>query len=599
MNGFIKIITGSLLLSFLFFSCEQDMNISESGSESSSTSTNSNTDNEVEGADYHDEDSDYSWDESDVTDIALNSTSITVSGDGATADGSVVTITAGGNYNIHGTLSDGQVVVNSEEDDAVVRLILNTATIYNSSSSAIYVEEAYKTIVILPSGSENYLSDGATYTFEEDDDEPNATLFSKDDLSIYGDGTLSITANYNDAITSKDGLVIASGNITVSSIDDGIRGKDYLVVRDGNLSITSTGDGMKSDNDEDDGAGCIVIDAGTIKITSDADGMQAENDLVVTSGTITIESGGGSNANLSSDASAKALKATDIIQIDGGTFSINAADDAIHAENTVTINGGTFDMATGDDGIHGDSYVTTNGGTIVVSEAYEGIEAAVITINSGDIWLTTSDDGINASDGSGSSGGMMKSTSSSVYLYLYGGSIVVNASGDGLDCNGTAVMTGGDIIVHGPTSSSNGALDYDQGFTVSGGILFAAGSSGMAEGFSSSSSQYSLKITFSSTQSANTIVHLETESGEEVFTYAPEKSFASVIFTSPELSNGETYNLYYGGSSTGDLVDGAYEGGEYTAGTLYNTFTISSSVTSVGSSSSGGGGNTGGGGGGR
>jgi hypothetical protein len=181
------------------------------------------------------------------------------------------------------------------------------------------------------------------------------------------------------------------------------------------------------------------------------------------------------------------------------------------------------------------------------------------------------------------------------HLYVNGGYIAVDATGDGLDINGPIDMTGGTIIVNGPIASNNGALDYTGAFNITGGFLVAVGSSGMAQAPSASSTQYSVMYNFASAQAAGTIVHIETNGGEEILTFVPTKAYQSVVLSSPELENGSTYVVYSGGSSTGSVADGLYSGGAYTAGTQVAEFTISSMVTGAGAA---GGGLPGGGGGG-
>lgn len=270
--------------------------------------------------------------------------------------------------------------------------------------------------------------------------------------------------------------------------------------------------------------------------------------------------------------------------IDGGTFTINTDDDAVHSNGSIIINGGTFSLASADDGLHADLALTVNSGDINVVQSYEGLESAVITINNGNIRVAASDDGINVAggvDGSGIGRDMFASTGSN-YLYINGGYVYVDAGGDGIDVGGSFEMTDGVVVVNGPTEQMNGALDYDGDFKMTGGFIVAAGSSGMAEAPGTSSSQLSMLVYLTSSQSAGTLIHIQNSAGEDVLTFAPAKSYQSVAFSSPELVNGETYTVYTGGSATGTAVDGLYQDGTYTAGSQEATITISSTVTTVG-----------------
>ena len=522
----------------------------------------------VEMGDDHEEDEDYIWDSSTVTEIVLNGTSITITGDGATADGTIVTINTAGNYKITGTLSDGQLVVDTD-DEETVRLIFNGIDVTNTTNAPVKINSSEKTIIILSENTVNYLTDSNNYIPENDEDETNATLYSADDLTIYGEGILIIDANYNEGITSKDGLIIKSGTIEVTSADDGIRGKDYLVVKGGDITINAGGDGLISDNDNGT-SGFIVIDAGTFDITAEGDGISAENSIEIAYGNFSIKSGGGSSSYLSDDSSAKGIKSAVNITIKDGEYAINSADDAIHSSATIVINTGTFELASGDDAIHADDTIEINNGDITISDTEEGIEAPNITINDGVISIISSDDAINAAGDTNN------------YLVINGGYIVINASGDGLDSNGDIEMNDGTVIVNGPTAANNSPIDYDGTFYLNGGFLVASGyASNMDEAGSSSSDQYSIIVFLNSTQTAGTLVHIENSNGDNIVTFSPEKKYKSIVFSSSELSNGSTYNLYLGGSDTGTNTDGVYKDGTYSSGSLETSFTISSKVTTI------------------
>ena len=471
-----------------------------------STATTANTGDDsvkatvAKNAEAHDDAKSYLLDANKATLITLNGDTIKADGKGVTVDGSKATITTAGTYSIRGTLADGQIIVNTKDKEPV-KLILNGATLSSASSAPIYVMDAEETVIILADNTENRISDGKKYVFANPtDDEPNAAIFSKSDLTIYGGGSLTVTGNFNDGIASKDGLVIASGTIAITAADDGIRGKDYLVVRDGLITVNAKGDGLKSDNAEDATKGYIAIENGTLKITAGGDAIQAETDVTVSGGALTLSSGGGYKARVDENTSAKGIKGGASVVIDGGTFAIDAADDAIHSNDGIVINGGKFVMATGDDGMHADATLKVNGGDIRITNSYEGIESAVITINGGDIHLVSSDDGLNVAGGSGGSGmgqppapggrpgrpggpGQDAFTyTGKQYLYINGGYVAIEAGGDGIDVNGAITMTDGVVIVNGPIQQMNSALDYDAFFNISGGFLVAAGQCGHGAG---------------------------------------------------------------------------------------------------------------------
>ncbi|MCB9451414.1 MAG: carbohydrate-binding domain-containing protein [Anaerolineaceae bacterium] len=527
-----------------------------------------------------------------VTHITLNGDSIVVDGAGATANGSLVTITAAGTYEVSGTLNDGQLAVKTNDFEPVT-LILNGVDIRNSTSAPINVMKAAAVEIILADGSQNYVSDAVTYVYENpEDDEPNAAVFSDDDMTISGYGSLTVDAHYNDGIASKDNLVIRDAIITVNAVDDGIRGKDSLLISGATLNLSAGGDGLKSDEDEDASLGYIHIASGTFTINAGGDAIQAETNVTIDGGSFSLITAGGSSANFSADLSAKGIKGLVNVTINGGNFTINAADDAVHSNDTIVINGGSFAIATGDDGMHADANLTINDGDIVVSTSYEGLESAIITINAGNISLVSSDDGLNVAGGADSSGmggqpgrGARPNNFAALgnyFIYINGGSIIINAAGDGIDANGSIEMTGGTVIVNGPTENMNGALDYDGYFTLSGGLLVAAGSAGMAQAPDTSSTQSVLLLNLDTVQQAGTLVHIQAADGSNVLTFAPSKAYQSIVFASPALVTGMSYTVYLGGSSDGLAVDGLYQGGNYTSGTEYTSFTVSSNVTQFG-----------------
>lgn len=316
----------------------------------------------------HDEASDYVWNSSDVVPITLNGSSIAVGGNGATASGSKVTITSAGTYSFSGSLTDGQVIVNTT-DKAVVRLILNGVNITSSNSAPIYIKDSGKTVIVLADNSNNTLTDGTTYVYDVvADEEPNAAIFSKSDLTFFGTGALTVNGRFGDAIVSKDGLIIKSGNITVSAADDGIRGKDYLIIDSGTLNITSKADGLKSSNDENAALGYVIINDGTIAIAAGDDGIHAETNLVINKGNITISK------------SYEGLEGK-TITLNNGTVHLTSSDDGVNASdgsgggmggsagssNLLTINGGYLYLNAGGDGLDANGSIVITGGTVLVN----------------------------------------------------------------------------------------------------------------------------------------------------------------------------------------------------------------------------------------
>lgn len=525
----------------------------------------------------------------DAETITFTSNAVSYSGSNATVNGSVITITAGGSYVVSGTCNDGQIIVNTED---FVQLVLNGANITCQKSAPIYVQNADKVVVTLAAGSTNTLSDTSSFTYTDaTEEEPNATIFSKDDLTFNGTGSLTVNSNFNNAIQSKDKLKFVQGTYTVNSVADGIQGKDLVGICGGTFTINTSGDGIKSTNEETD-AGLVEITGGDITITATKDGISAENYVDIQGGTLNVTTNGGytngpthtdnmggggmgwggssSTTTTTDTESAKGVKSNIATIIAGGTQTFNTSDDAVHGDNVVYIDGGVTNIASGDDGCHAESYLVIDGGAINMTASYEGLEALNIYVNGGEHYVTASDDGVNGS-GSGA------------YVAFNGATLIVDASGDGLDSNGNIVMTAGVVLCSGPTNGGNGALDYDNSFNISGGILVAAGSSGMAMNVSSTSTQPGMLVTYSSSQSANSVIVLRDSSGNDLIAFNPAKTYQTVCISAPGMTVGSTYNLYTGTTSQSKMKQ--LSTSEYSLGSLVQSVTLTSTATGSGSGS--------------
>lgn len=622
LKKFSAVVTAILMLSFT--GCNKSNN-SSSDSEAESSSSNPVTANaaansseaetsstiEINSEYFDTDDLDTSFDDT-VAEITLSGSNADISGRGAEFADRKINITSGGTYVFSGTLDDGQIYVNTKEK---VQIVLNGVNISCSDSSPVFIEDSDNAVITVC--GDNSLTDSANYVYENaESNEPDAVIYSKDDLSVNGSGTLNLTANYNEGLASKNDLRISGITLNVTSVGNSVKGKDSLAVMDAVINADSQSDGLKSSNAEDTDKGYIAIESGEFNIAAAQDAVQAETDLIVNGGTFTIKAGNGAgntgsentvsdsqmfggrggmaaegNANQTED-SEKGLKAGRSLIINDGNISADCADDTVHSNDTAEINGGTLSFSSGDDGIHAGSQLDVNGGEITILKSYEGIESTVININDGKIHLTASDDGFNVSEGSsdtdtaaqfgGGMGGGFGDVSENCILNINGGYIYVDAGGDGLDSNGVMNINGGTTLVDGPVNDGNGALDSGTEINLNGGTLIAAGSSGMAETPSDTSEQYSIAVSFEQSQEAGSLVSLQDEKGNSIITYSPSKTYSSVIISTPEITQGGTYSVYYGGSCSGTKTDGLYSGGNYSGGTLLETVTADSVVTQAG-----------------
>ena len=501
-----------------------------------------------------------------------------------------VVISRAGSYLISGTLSDGQILVDADKQDKV-QIILSDANITSGTSAPIYVRQADKVFITLE--GENTLTNGGSFEAIDEND-IDAVIFSKDDLTLNGDGKLTISSPAGHGIVSKDELTITGGVYDITCASHGIAGKDNLCIAGGSFTIAAGKDGLHAENNDDTTLGFGYIEGGTFTISAEGDGIAASCTLEIHGGTFDITTGGGSEngsqqtssgwgqmgggrggmggsgmggmgfggetATGSEDsASIKGIKASADLTITGGTFTLNCADDAVHSNANVTIRGGNFTIATGDDGFHADDTLTIENGNVDISESYEGLEGLHILVSGGDISLISSDDGLNAAGGTDASGmggrdqfGGMGMGNSNGTIVISGGSIYMEASGDGIDANGTLEITGGFTVVTGPTQGDTATLDYDISATITGGTFIGTGSSMMAQTFSDNT-QGIIAVSLGGSAPAGTELVLTDAAGAEVVSFTPNLSYAVVILSTPEMVSGETYTITVG-TATGSFA---------------------------------------------
>ncbi len=522
------------------------------------------------GSNLSAQDYEVGYDAANATTIICHGDTAGIDGDGAVAEGGVITISKAGTYVISGELK-GSLVVQAENQS--VHLVLCGFTAVSNDGPAIHVKDAEKVILTLEAGTDNSLADGTTYTLEAGEDEPNACLYAKSDLTVNGDGSIQIAGSYNHGIYCKDALIIAGGVLYIEAANDGIKGKDSVTILTADVTIDAGGDGIQSNRSGDSAYGWIHIKDGNFQITATQDGIQAESALEIESGSYSIETGGGSaNAVMKSDGSvnpqwgwwgeaesientsvsAKGLKAGTALNLSGGSFLLDTSDDALHSNGSLTISGGDYTIATGDDGAHADEALAISSGTIDITYSYEGLEGCSVTISGGSITIQSVDDGINAAGGSDGTMGLdfdHFGSSSDYFLRITGGEIEIDASGDGLDSNGPLYVAGGTIHISGPTSGADGALDYESIAELSGGVVIAVSSAGMAAGFTDSSTQASFLTAFDASVSAGTEITVTDSAGTIICSYTPTKDYQAIVISAPTLQVNEIYTLTAGEQS--------------------------------------------------
>ena len=572
--------------------------------------------------------------------ITLNSTDIEISGSGAKAEGGVLTITASGSYLLSGELADGQIVVDTADEEKVT-LYLNGVKVSNLLGCAVNIISAPKKVVLYScENSVNIFSDGDSYYTAEDAandaDIPNAAVYSKDDLEFDGMGEIYVTSNCAKGINCKDDLEFVGGTLYVTSVDDAVRGKDSLTVANAMLNLYAIGDGLRTSNETEEGMGNMMITDSVVEICAQLDGIQSVGALDIQNSEISVLSGGGyTNAQAHDEdffggghfgggdfgggghfdggnrgdrgdmppmqpggngygvpmsyatqeqtdtqtetVSTKGIKSARDMNISGGNISVDSADDSIHTNACCAINGAKISLSAGDDAIHADNTIDINSGEVSVATSYEGLESAYINISGGYVYIKADDDGLNATDGTSSEGGFGGvgggfGAAQSVEINITGGTTIVDANGDGIDSNGTVVMNDGLLVVFGPTSGGNGALDYQSAFALNGGTMLAVGSSQMA--MSVSDSEYGV-LYFNTSIPADTIMQIADENGNEIFCFASPKNYTNLVFTSLELASGKSYTVSVGGTYSTESANGIYSGGNYEGAETSESITAS------------------------
>lgn len=430
------------------------------------------------------------------------------------------------------------------------------------------------------STQENIVSQEASITLNGNTIETNNTTvdIQGSTVNIQQSGTYSFTGNLDNGH-----IVVNAPEMDIELIFDGVTitntsGPAVHVVEAKDVTITlaknstnSVSDGTNyTNNDEgEDDPQATIFSMSDLKIKGEEnatltvngkynDGIVSKDDLDIKNATITVTSVD------------DGIRGKDSIEIKNSTVTIDAKGDGLKSDNNtdetlgvITLEDSTINISAGDDAIHAIQVIEIVSGDIVVSKSYEGIEAKKINILGGNIDVTSEDDSLNVTEkqestglnifgGRGGPGG--ESVLEGGELNIYGGNVTINSEGDGFDSNGNAVMTGGTLIVNGPTQNNNGAIDVNGSFNVSGGTIIAVGSSGMSETPSETSTQYSIQVNFETTQKAGSKVSLQDASGNEIMNFESIKDFQSVTYSSDKILKGETYAFYLNGEKYVDLT---------------------------------------------
>ena len=510
------------------------------------TSTSNTAAEQTLDAQTHYTNEDLTWDSSDEKAIDLANPTAT---DGVSVENGTITITSGGTYRITGEYS-GQVKIEAAKTDTV-RLVLDNAKITNSTGAAINVVSAAEAIIYTAAGTTNTVADEANYAATGDDD-PDAAIYSTANLTLTGEGSLSVEGAYEEGIHTTGGLVIASGTLEVNAANTGIKGKDYVDITGGIVNVTAAQDGIRSTNTDDESLGFTRLSAGSVTVSAGDDGLKAPHTLEISGGTLNIEK---SNEGIEAQ----------YINILDGDVTVNSTDDGINASLKDSSSDASSDTTSGTATTGQQTQQNQNG---QVQQAPAGGGAAP----GGSQGSTGQNQNMPQppTDGTmpGGGGGTFEVVDAAINIS--GGTVTVNAEGDGIDSNGTATFSGGTVTVNGPTAGGNNALDSNGDLLLNGGTVTTGSTADMFEAPSSASTSGYLKITDSSALTQGSTVQVTDSSGTVVANYKITTSGVQLVLVSNKnIVKGQSYTV----SVTSGSVDaasaiaasGASELGSFTA----------------------------------
>jgi hypothetical protein len=562
----------------------------------------------------------------DMVKILFDSRSVTVTnpydgkGVAVSLDGADVvvksTVSAEISYVLSGSTIEGSLKIYS---DTGFELIMNGVSIVNSDDPALNIQSEEKATVTLVEGTSNRLAGGTTFVSEGGNEDMKAAFFSEGPLVFSGAGSLVVMARYRHAVCSDDYIRIDGGNLQVSlAAKDGLHAGDYVEINGGAVDLATMGDGIDSEGTVDISGGSVnIVTTGeksdgiksatvmTVRTTGNMDihvrgtaskAFNCGKDMQVSQGNIRLLTSGEAcyDADDADFSSAAGIKCDGQLTISDGRLTIEssgAGGKGINVDGKIIIEDGDINVTTTGEpfryrnedtsakAVKCDGDMTVNGGSVVIKTSgtkAEGLECkANMTINNGAFDIRAYDDCINASRSIVINGGK---------IYCY------STANDGVDSNGTLTITGGTVVAVGSASPEEG-FDCDHNtFKITGGTLIGIGGA-TSSPTSNVCTQYSL-IYSGRGIAQNSCFNVTSTDGKNILTFLIPRSLNSltVLFSSPDLQRNTGYTISSGGSvSGGTSFYGLYSGATYTGGSSLSTFTVSSSVTTIGSSGAGGG----------
>ena len=493
-----------------------------------------------------------SYDESHATQITLADQTATVTGQGASFSDQTLTITQGGTYVLTGSGKNIKLVVEAADTDQV-HLVFQSLTL-EGEGTLLQVNKAQEVVISLVEGSQNALTESQA----SDDEEVKATIHSQVPLTLNGTGNLTLTALTKNALEVEDDLKVLGGTYTVKAANHGFKAEGALDIEAATLTIEAGKDGLHAEHDETTERANISLNPTQLSIAATEDGVDAGNELTIKGGTITVSQ------------SEEGLEARVIRQL-GGDVTIKSSDDGVNASagssskttdtsatsktTDASATSNTADtsssagQATTDSGTTSSSASQATADPAATSQADQANKDKNATPPSPPAGQAPPQGGQPPQNGQGPGGmppGGQEESDPSLQIILEGGTLTIDAEGDGIDSNGTVSISGGSLVVNGSVQGGNGPLDAAGDITITGGTVWALGTSDMLQGFAQGSTQASITANIAGT-AGQTLIILDAN-GKEVTRQTASKDFQAVIMSSADLVDGQTYTIQVEGT---------------------------------------------------
>lgn len=480
-----------------------------------------------------------SYDESRATQITLADQTATVTGQGASFSDQTLTITQAGTYVLTGIGKNIKLVVEAADTDQV-HLVFQNLTL-EGEGTLLQINKAQEVVISLAEGSQNALTESQA----NDDEEVKATIHSQVPLTLNGTGNLTLTALTKNALEVEDDLKVLGGTYTVKAANHGFKAEGALAIEAATLTIEAGKDGLHAEHDETTERANISLNPTQLSIAATEDGVDAGNELTIKGGTITVSQ------------SEEGLEARVIRQL-GGDVTIKSSDDGVNASagsssktsDTSATSKTTDASATSNTADTSSSASQATATPAATSQADQANKDKNATLPSPPAGQAPPQGGQPPQNGQGPGGmppGGQEESDPSLQIILEGGTLTIDAEGDGIDSNGTVSISGGSLVVNGSVQGGNGPLDAAGDITITGGTVWALGTSDMLQGFAQGSTQASITANIAGT-AGQTLIILDAN-GKEVARQTASKDFQAVIMSSADLVDGQTYTIQVEGTT--------------------------------------------------